>query len=170
MAHIESFPPIAAPDARILILGSMPGAASLRAAQYYAHPRNLFWRLLGDILGQPLPNLDYAERLIVLQQHGIAVWDVLQSCERHGSLDSAIDPASIRANDFAGFFRAHPAITRVLFNGGLAASSFRRYVRPELGDLALEFQRLPSTSPAHAALDYAAKLAQWREHLAQTEL
>lgn len=175
MALVRSFPPIAAPDARVLILGSMPGDASLRAGQYYAHPRNLFWRILGDILGQPLPDLAYPERTLVLQQHRIAVWDVLHSCERHGSLDSAIDPATMRANDFAGFFREHPAIALVLFNGGMAASSFRRYARPQLGDLQfdcqpldcqpLDCQRLPSTSPAHAALAYGAKLAQWREKL-----
>ena len=162
MPLVHSFPPIAAPDARLLILGSMPGEASLRAGQYYAHPRNLFWRLLGDVLGEPLPDQPYAQRVEILKDRGIAVWDVLHSCERTGSLDSAIAPASIRANDFAAFFGGHIAITRVLFNGGLAETAFRRHVRPHLGALPLDCQRLPSSSPAHAALDYVTKLARWR--------
>ena len=165
MPLVHSFPPIAAPDARLLILGSMPGEASLRAEQYYAHPRNLFWRLLGDALGEPLPDLPYPQRIGILMERGIAVWDVLHSCERTGSLDSAIAPASIRANDFCAFFGGHAAITRVLFNGGLAETAFRRHVRPHLSTLPLHCQRLPSSSPAHAALDYAAKLARWRAAL-----
>ena len=165
MPRICSFPPISAADARILILGSMPGEASLAAGQYYAHPRNLFWPILGEILGQPLPALSYPERLECLKQRGIAVWDVLHSCERAGSLDAAIDPATLQANDFAAFFRSHPTIEKVLFNGGLAETAFRRHVRPQLGTMPLQFQRLPSTSPAHAALDFTAKLERWRTAL-----
>lgn len=165
MPLVHSFPPIAAPDARLLILGSMPGEASLRAQQYYAHPRNLFWRLLGDVLGEPLSDLPYPQRIETLRERGIAVWDVLHSCERTGSLDSAIAPASIRANDFGAFFGDHIAISRVLFNGGFAETAFRRHVHPHLGTLPLHCQRLPSSSPAHAALDYAAKLARWRAAL-----
>jgi len=163
--RIHSFAPVAAPDARILILGSMPGEASLAAGQYYAHPRNLFWPILGTILDAPLPGLPYAERLAILQQHGIALWDVLHSCERQGSLDSAIATSSIRPNDFVEFFRNHPGIVRVLFNGSLAESAFRRHVQPQLPVCALRCIRLPSTSPAHAALDFAAKLTRWQEAL-----
>ena len=165
MNRIQSFAPVAAPDAHTLILGSMPGQASLAAGQYYAHPRNLFWPILGTIFEAPLPDLPYAERLGVLQQHRVALWDVLHSCERRGSLDSAIAESSIQPNNFAEFFRKHPGIVRVLFNGSLAESTFRRHVQPQLPACALRCIRLPSTSPAHAALDFNAKLARWREAL-----
>lgn len=170
MPTIIGFPPIASPDARLLILGSMPSAASLAAGQYYAHPRNLFWRLLGGVLGEALADLPYPERPDILYRHGIALWDVLASCERAGSLDSAIVGDSMRINDFAAFFAAHPCIGQVFFNGGLAARTFRRHVVPGLNRSRLQFTGLPSSSPAHAARGYAEKLACWREALGKAPL
>lgn len=145
----------------------MPGTASLAARQYYAHPRNAFWRILGEITGAT-PEQPYDERLRRLREHGIALWDVLQQCHRPGSLDADIAPDSMIVNDFAGFLRAHPAIDRVLFNGATAEHCFRSRVLPDLSGVRAEpltLIRLPSTSPAHAALGYAGKLAAWRQAL-----
>lgn len=148
----------------MLVLGSMPGEASLRSGQYYAHPRNAFWRIAGDLLGFA-PETPYDERLEQLIRARIALWDVLQSCRRVGSLDAKIDPASVVPNDFAAFVTAHTSLRRICFNGALAERLFRRHVQPRLAaDRVdrLEIVRLPSTSPAHAALDYAAKRSAWR--------
>lgn len=164
MALIYSFPPIAAPSARTLILGSMPGDASLRASQYYAHPRNLFWPILGELIGAH-PTLPYAERLRCLETAGIALWDVLLCCEREGSLDTRIDASTIVPNDFAGFLAAHPHITRIFFNGAMAETSFRRHVLKSLAPRPLAYQRLPSTSPANAAISFARRLDAWRSIL-----
>ncbi|MFN4342420.1 MAG: DNA-deoxyinosine glycosylase [Azonexus sp.] len=160
MGMIRGFPPVAAPDARRLILGSMPGEASLGAGQYYAHPRNAFWRIMGDLLGAE-PTLPYPLRLARLTAAGIALWDVVADCERRGSLDAAIVRESVQVNDFRSFFRAHPGIEQVFFNGAAAESLFRRYVLPGLETAPRELRRLPSTSPAHAARGYAEKLAAW---------
>ena len=159
--YIHSFPPIAAPDATLLILGSMPGKASLLANQYYAHPRNAFWPIMGELFGAG-PDLTYARRVRVLKHAGVAVWDVLASCTRGSSLDSDIDEDSIVPNDFASFFRAHPRIDRVFFNGAKAEASFRRYVVPRLAAATLRLKRLPSTSPANASWSHARKLRSWR--------
>ncbi len=161
--RIRSFAPIAGRGARILILGSMPGVASLHANQYYAHPQNQFWKLMEALfgIGRSAP---YAKRVAALKARRIAVWDVLQSCVREGSLDTRIEDEA--ANDFRAFFRAHPGITHVFFNGAKAEASFRRQVDV---DLPLHFRRLPSTSPAHAALPYARKLAAWRAILKAEE-
>ena len=161
MALLYSFPPVAGPDAHTLILGSMPGRASLAAGEYYAHPRNLFWPILGELFGAS-PTLPYAARLQKLTDAGLALWDVLQCCEREGSLDGDIAPASIVANDFATFLAEHPRIVRVFFNGTMADTSFRRHVLRTLPHHALHFTRLPSTSPANAAYSYARRLEAWR--------
>ena len=159
-ARIHCFLPVADPaTARILVLGSMPGVASLAAGQYYAHPRNQFWPIMGALFGAH-PTLPYADRLTVLRQAGIALWDVLASCERQGSLDAAIDVRTAQANDFAAFLDAHPLITRVCFNGALAETRFQRDVMPHVR--ALHMTRLPSTSPAHAGMSAADKLSAWR--------
>jgi TDG/mug DNA glycosylase family protein len=158
-----SFPPVAAPDARLLILGSMPGKASLAANQYYAHPRNLFWPIMGELFGAGL-ELPYEERLEALRSEGVALWDVLKECFRVSALDSDIVEASIVANDFANFFARHTQIRHVFFNGAKAEQAFRRYALPTLAHLPpIELIRLPSTSPANAAISLAARLAQWRE-------
>ena len=163
MGLIFSFPPVAEPTATALILGSMPGNASLNANEYYAHPRNLFWRILGELIGAG-PDLPYPARLQKLTDAGIALWDVLQSCRRDGSLDVRIDPRTIRANNFTDFFATHPHIDRVFFNGTMAESCFKRYVLRSLPEpvTRIHFQRLPSTSPANAGFTYAARLAAWR--------
>src|SRR3990172_6260586 len=119
MRHVQSFAPIETADARILILGSMPGEASLRANQYYAHPRNLFWRIMGELLGFD-PASPYSQKVQALKSARIALWDVLHSCRREGSLDSGIDDGSLAPNDLAAFFLDHPGITRVFFNGAKA--------------------------------------------------
>ena len=160
MVMIRSFPPVAAPDARRLILGSMPGEASLSAGQYYAHPRNAFWRIMGDLLGAG-PALPYPARLARLTAAGIAVWDVVADCERRGSLDAAIVRESVQANNFRHFFAEHPGIEQIFFNGTAAENLFRRHVLPRLDRVPRELRRLPSTSPAHAARGYAEKLAAW---------
>ena len=155
------FPPIATPDARLLILGSMPGQASLAAGQYYAHPRNAFWPIMGHLLGFDASR-DYPTRVDALKVAGIAVWDVLASCHRRGSLDSAIEDESLVANDLAGFLAAHTAIHHVFFNGAKAESCFRRHIRFTMAERRIGFTRLPSTSPAHAGLPFAGKLEAWR--------
>ncbi|MEN1679453.1 MAG: DNA-deoxyinosine glycosylase [Planctomycetota bacterium] len=160
----RSFPPIAAPDARLLILGSMPGVASLEAGEYYAHPRNAFWPIMGELFGAR-PELPYAERCRRLQASGVAVWDVLRECRREGSLDSAIDRGSEVANDFRSLFHRCPRIVRVSFNGQKAEAAFRRHVLPGLDpalSVRLTLIRLPSTSPAHAGRSSEQKLAEWR--------
>jgi double-stranded uracil-DNA glycosylase len=166
MTALRSFPPIANARARVLILGSMPGEASLAAGRYYAHPRNLFWPIMGALFDAG-PDHDYEVRVARLQSARVAVWDVLASCVRPGSLDAAIDRSSAQPNDFPSFLAAHPGIGRVFFNGGMAEQSFRRLVLPHLPSVP-PLHRLPSTSPAHAARSFEQKLAEWRvvaEHL-----
>lgn len=139
----------------------MPGRASLTAGCYYAHPHNAFWRILGELLGFDA-RAPYPERIAALLAARIALWDVLHSCERVGSLDASIGRATEQANDFAGFLAAHPAIRLIAFNGALAEAAFRRHVRELPDDGPPARVRLPSTSPAHASLRYADKLAAWR--------
>ncbi len=166
MSRVHSFPPLAAPNATRLILGSMPGVASLAAQQYYAHPRNVFWTVIEGALDLGA-GLSYEARCEQLLTRGIAVWDVLKTCTRTGSLDSAIDTGSIITNDFAGFFRKHPHIELVCFNGTKAEEVWRRQVAPGLPEAfaAIPTLRLPSTSPAHASLALAEKVGRWREAL-----
>jgi len=161
------FPAIASRDARVLILGSMPGARSLAAGRYYAHPHNAFWHILGALCGFS-PSARYRERTRQLREHGIALWDVLLSCERPGSLDSSIVRASMRTNDFATFLSRHRRIALVLCNGSTAFSLFTARVRPALQPPwnALRCIRMPSTSPAHAGQSVARKLAAWKAVLA----
>lgn len=168
MQRLWGFPPVAAPGARCLILGSMPGAVSLRHQAYYAHRQNAFWRILGA-LGVCDPGAPYAERLTALARHGIALWDVIAGCERPGSLDADIVAESVQVNNFPAFFAAYPRITQVFFNGAKAETAFRQHVLPMLDDRSesLRLLRLPSTSPAHAALPYGEKVAAWRAILAE---
>lgn len=166
MSLVRSFPPIADAQARVLILGSMPGLASLAAGQYYAHAQNLFWQILGEVTGAAA-SLPYATRVRALKSSGIALWDVLAACVREGSLDSAIDAASISVNDFGAFYRAHPGVVQVFFNGAKAEASYRRYVLPALADAIApaKLMRLPSTSPANASISRAHKQKVWKRIL-----
>lgn len=160
---ITGFPPVVVPAAVVLILGSMPGQASLDATQYYAHPRNAFWRIICRLFNAE-PDTDYEARLALLQANHIALWDVMQHCVREGSLDAAIEPSSVVANDFVRFFNEHPSIRFLFFNGAQAEASFKRHVLPKLAEHAFifEMQRLPSTSPAHAVISFEQKLAHWQ--------
>lgn len=161
MTHVRCFAPIENTDATILILGSMPGKSSLCAGQYYAHPNNLFWRIIGELLGAHLTLLPYQARIGVLLSAGIALWDVLESCTRVTSLDSDIENDSLIANDFASFFSAHPNIAHVYFNGAKAEDCYQKLVRPDMKEKSVTYQRLPSTSPANASIPYAHKLMAW---------
>jgi TDG/mug DNA glycosylase family protein len=162
MSHIYSFPPIASRTARVLILGTMPGKVSLREGRYYAHPQNAFWRIMGGILGFD-PASPYGARVAAVRSAEIAIWDVLKSCMRPGSLDSAIEVSSLVPNDFASFLPEHPDIRRICFNGAAAQALFLRHVRPRLAASPhLEYLRLPSTSPANASVSLPEKLRAWR--------
>ena len=163
----HSFPPIARSDARVLILGSLPGAESLRCQRYYAKKENAFWRLMGALIGAS-PDLPYDERCACLIASGIAVWDVCASARRPGSLDARIDRASIVPNDFPRFFADHPRTVFIGFNGRAAADIHRVKVLPGLtpAAAALPSAVLPSTSPAHASLRFDDKVARWRAALA----
>ena len=157
---IHSFLPVEDRDAERLILGSMPGKASLAAGQYYAHPRNQFWPIMGELFGAS-PALPYDERLFILKSSRIALWDVLASCVRESSLDARIARNSEIVNDFESFFLQHPKISVVFFNGRKAEYSFLNKVKPALQFGELAFHLLPSTSPAYATLCYEKKLKAW---------
>jgi hypoxanthine-DNA glycosylase len=164
---ISGFPPVAGADARTLILGSMPSEESLRQQQYYAHPRNGFWRIMMTLFGMD-PELSYSERTAVLKAHGIALWDVLKTCQRPGSLDTSIINGSEVVNDFKQFFEGHPDIQVIFFNGRKAEQIFHSLVLPALSARFSDFPRvcLPSTSPAMASLDFEQKLERWRPVIA----
>lgn len=169
--RLVGLPPLIGPEARVLILGSFPSAASLAAQQYYAHRQNQFWKILGAVLDQPLYAMDYAAKQAAVIAAGIAIWDVYACCERSGSLDSAIRNAI--PNDFAALQKSalagrhaggYPALRRVLFNGQTPG----RFA-PQLAALGLETLVMPSTSPANAGWSFERKLAAWREGLMQAD-
>ncbi|MEM4248385.1 MAG: DNA-deoxyinosine glycosylase [Candidatus Nanoarchaeia archaeon] len=159
---ISSFPPIEDENSKILILGSMPGEASLKAHQYYAHERNAFWPIMGKLLGFDHKS-DYSFRIMKLKCAGIALWDVIHTCKRFGSLDSKIVHGSILTHDFEDFFKKHPKIQNVFFNGSTAENTFKKIVLQKSNLPKLNYFRLPSTSPACASLSFNAKLAQWKK-------
>ncbi len=161
MTKIYGFAPIANKNAETLILGSMPGCASLEASQYYAHKRNAFWRIISELL-QWDATLAYEARVIALKSTRIALWDVLHSCKREGSLDSNIEINTLIANDFQHFFQKHHKIKRVFFNGTKAETCFKQHVLKTRDFDSISFTRLPSTSPAHAAISFERKLDAWR--------
>lgn len=157
------FPPIARADARLLILGSLPGEESLRRGEYYAQKQNAFWKIMERLLGIP-HDAPFAGRAEGLRQHKVAVWDVCAAAERKGSLDSNINASSIVTNDFAAFFNAQHEIRVVCFNGRKAEDIYRRNVWPELTPemQALTYVSLPSTSPAHAGMRFEEKCLRWQ--------
>ena len=170
MNRIASFAPITTPSARVLILGSMPSTISLASDQYYAHPRNAFWGIMAALFNFSR-SAPYDERIDTLKKADIALWDVMHSCVRPGSLDSNIETDSIEVHDFKSFFEQYPNIKRVCFNGATAEKSFKKLVLPTFtlatsnNELDLEYIRLPSTSPAHASLSFDEKLKIWRTAL-----
>ena len=154
---IQSFPSISNVNAKILILGTMPGAQSLALSEYYGNPRNHFWQLLFTICNEPYTT-DYEVKKNLLLKNNIALWDVLQTCERIGSLDSVI--LKEIPNDFKGFLNAHPNITHIFFNGQQAAKFFKKHVTI---NSSYTLVTLPSTSPANAGIPFEGKLAAWRQ-------
>jgi hypoxanthine-DNA glycosylase len=150
-----SFAPISEKNATILILGTMPGEQSLALQQYYGHARNNFWKIIFRLFEREI-STDYQERIKLLKQNKIALWDVLEACERKGSLDSAIKMEV--ANDFKSFLKQHPDIKHIYFNGQKAAAFFKKYVPISEG---YSFATLPSTSPANAGKTFEDKLKEW---------
>ena len=158
---IAGFPPIAAPDARVLVLGTVPSVRSLEVGRYYAHPRNAFWPIM-EALFAGRAALDHAARVELLHASRVAVWDVLAAAERPGSLDAAIVSATAVPNDLPVFLRAHRDVGTICFNGAAAERLFRAHISARLtGERHIAFMRLPSTSPANAAMSFEAKLAAW---------
>jgi hypoxanthine-DNA glycosylase len=154
---LYGFPPIVDANARTLILGNMPSVISLAAQQYYANPRNTFWRITGEIFGFAADD-PYDVRTGALRANGVAVWDVLRSCRRAGSLDSSVERESMVANDFGTLFDGHRHIAHVFFNGAAAEKNFHRLVSV---DRPISYARLPSTSPAQT-MRFEDKLQAWR--------
>jgi hypoxanthine-DNA glycosylase len=153
---LQGLAPVADAGARLLVLGSFPGVASLRAQQYYAHPRNHFWPIVSALLGCDLVRRPYTDRLEFARERGIAIWDVYRACQREGSLDSAIRQAE--PNDLAGLVSRLPGLRGIAHNGGESARSMRLTAA-----LGLPVYRLPSTSPANASWSFERKCAAWRE-------
>lgn len=160
---LRSFSPVARRDARVLILGTMPGEESLRQRRYYAHRQNAFWFIMGELFGARR-ELPYRQRLARLRAHRIALWDVVAQCQRAGSMDGDIDERSLRPNNMRSLFRRCSRIRTIVFNGHNAARLYRRWVLPHLPARfrALPTVTLPSTSPAAARLSRSAKLKRWR--------
>lgn len=167
MALVHSFPALFSPKAKVLVLGSMPGMASLQAQQYYAHPRNAFWPLMSALFQVPV-HAAYEQRCAALVAAGVALWDVLAECTREGSLDNRIEASSVVVNDVAGLLEEASGVQCVGCNGATAARLFQRHIAPRLRVsmperwAQLRVLQLPSTSPAHAAMSSADKLTAWR--------
>ena len=161
-AKATSFAPIIDDSARTLILGSMPGAESLRVHEYYANPRNTFWRIMGCLFGFSA-NATYIEKVAALKVNKVALWDVMHSCERSGSLDANIKHGTIEPNDFVSLFHDYTNIAMILFNGVKAETEYKKQVLPTLSVEAQEIKllRLPSTSPALAGIPFDEKLGLW---------
>jgi double-stranded uracil-DNA glycosylase len=155
-ALLTGFPPVLDHASRILILGSFPGEASLAAQQYYAHPRNQFWRLLSVLLDEDLVGQAYEQRLQRLKTHYVGLWDVIAACEREGSLDAAI--RSAQANDFALLKHQCPDLRRICFNGNTSGK-----FAPQFAQAGFETLVLPSSSPANAQWSFEEKLAEWKK-------
>lgn len=171
MSTIHSFAPIAKPTATVLILGSIPSVKSLQDQQYYAHPRNAFWKIITSLLSDREDNRNdnngeqksYDQCCQMLMQHDIAVWDVMKLCDRTGSLDANIDNDSIQVNDFTTFLKIHSQIERIYFNGAKAEQVFAKHCRAVRNTYpAIYYKRLPSTSPANAGMSFSEKLEAWR--------
>ena len=160
----SAFPPAIDDNIRLLVLGCLPGDASLAARQYYAHPTNQFWRLMEGVIGNDLTSLAYPERLSLLNAHGVGLWDVLKTGRRAGSLDSAI--RDYQANDLGEFTRRLPKLRAVAFNGATAAKIGSRQMGAD--DRPLTQLMLPSSSAAYCSISFQAKQAQWlalRDHI-----
>ncbi len=164
MTFVHSFAPIANAGANRLILGSMPGKASLQAQQYYAHKRNAFWPIMQELFNVDT-DLEYEKRCSLLMQNGVAVWDVLKTCSRSSSLDSDIVESSIVTNNFVNFFSQYSKISVIFFNGAKAEQSFSRYVLPKLETKQQNIKRIKllSTSPANAGKNFDEKLRNWQK-------
>lgn len=163
---LTGFEPVIKENCRVLILGSMPGIASLQKQQYYAHPRNAFWPIIFELLDIE-KSKPYEESCFLLNASGVALWDVLQACRRAGSLDSNIESPSENANDFVGFFASYKAIKAVFFNGGAAEKLYKKHVLKRANEKhpGLVYHRLPSSSPAYAAMSVEEKLKHWQKIL-----
>lgn len=164
MNEVSCFTSIAREDAKVLILGSIPGVESLNQKQYYAHPRNSFWYIMANLFSFDL-SASYDSRCLALVKNRIALWDVLNRCIRKGSLDTAIENESIVRNDFTTFLTNRPKIQYIFFNGQKAQKEYKKYVLPELGNTfsSIQYQTLPSTSPAMASLNKDQKLKIWQQ-------
>jgi double-stranded uracil-DNA glycosylase len=162
MTRHVGFSAISDSHAVVLVLGTLPGARSLEVGEYYANPRNVFWKIMSRLLAVDL-EVPYASRVTCLKESGVALWDVLAAAQRPGSLDAAIVGSSAASNDFGRFLRLHPGIRLICFNGKRAADLYRRNVLPLLGDefKHVRYETLPSTSPAHATLSFDQKLDRW---------
>lgn len=156
MNRIESFQPIINQKSRVLILGSIPGVQSLQKQQYYGNPYNQFWKIIHTIFAVPYET-DYNRRISLVQDRGLAIWDVIRNCQREGSLDSNIKDETI--NDFEWLFSAFPNLTFIAFNGGKAFELYRKRVGIKLKEM--QYKQLPSTSPANT-MKFEEKLKQWR--------
>ena len=163
MTVLQGLPPVVARTTRLVVLGSFPGAASLAAQQYYAHPRNHFWPIVSALWGIELLALPYQKRLALLRQRGLGVWDVYAACRREGSLDTSIEDA--RPNDLGELKRRAPRLQAIAHNGGESARAMR--ITRALG---VPVMRLPSTSPANASWSFERKLQAWREAFASVGL
>ena len=160
------FPPVEPARARVLILGTLPSAESIRQGEYYAHPRNAFWPIMGELFGAGR-DMPYDQRLRQLAAQGVMLWDVLRAAQRPGSLDAAIHPRRLVPNEIPRLLARHPELETIAFNGGAAEALFRRHAAKACGERlgGVARVRLPSTSPAHAGRTYAQKLAAWRAAL-----
>ena len=164
-ARVQSFAPILGKHPQILILGSMPGIASLEAVQYYAHPRNVFWAIMADLFSIDAET-DYARRIAQISEAPVILWDTLKRCDRPGSLDANIRRDTVEANDIPDLLSRYPGIRAVACNGATSANYFRRLVMPQISaEIKIELLPMPSTSPANAGMNFTQKLAAWRRLL-----
>ena len=159
MARVQSFAPVIGERPRILILGSMPGVASLDAVQYYAHPRNVFWPIMAELFSIDA-SADYAQRIAQISEAPVILWDTLRRCYRPGSLDSSIARDSVEANEIPALLDEYPGVRAVACNGASSANYFRKLVLARISP-SIELLQMPSTSPANAAMNFEQKLAAW---------